>query len=67
MTNDLATHFLLNVDDVEFEPWPIPRGENGITIHGNPEYGGKERKRFHNPNCGPNSARPMAENHHAPE
>jgi uncharacterized cupin superfamily protein len=40
-SNDLATHFLLNVDDVELEPWPIPRGENGITIHGNPEYSGK--------------------------
>ena len=35
--NDLLlTHLVLNVDDVEFEPWPIPRGENGITIHGNP-------------------------------
>jgi uncharacterized cupin superfamily protein len=39
--HELLTHFAFNVDDVEFEPWPIPRGENGITIHGDPEFSGR--------------------------
>jgi uncharacterized cupin superfamily protein len=38
--NDLLSHLVLNVDDVTLEPWPIPQGENGVTIHGTPEYSG---------------------------
>ena len=39
--NDLLTHLVLNVEDVALEPWPIPQGENGVTIHGTPEYNGE--------------------------
>ena len=39
--NQLLTHLAFNVEDLELEPWPIPRGENGVTIHGNPEFSGR--------------------------
>jgi uncharacterized cupin superfamily protein len=37
-------HRIVSLNDVGalgMEPWPIPRGEWGPKIHGDPEYGGK--------------------------
>jgi uncharacterized cupin superfamily protein len=39
--HQLLTHLAFDVNDVELEPWPIPRGENGVTIHGDPEFSGR--------------------------
>jgi uncharacterized cupin superfamily protein len=39
--DQLLTHLAFNVNDIEFEPWPIPHGENGVTIHGEPEFSGR--------------------------
>jgi uncharacterized cupin superfamily protein len=32
---------LLNTDELELEAWPIPRGEWGVTVEGEPEYAGR--------------------------
>jgi uncharacterized cupin superfamily protein len=40
-TQDLLTKFVLNVNDLELEPWPLPRGENDIVVVGDPEYSGR--------------------------
>jgi uncharacterized cupin superfamily protein len=37
----LLSHYVLEVGNVELEPWPLPRGQNGITVHGDPEYSGR--------------------------
>ncbi len=38
---DLLEKYVLDVTAVELEPWPIPRGENGVTVIGEPERAGR--------------------------
>jgi len=40
-TQSLLEKFVLNVNEPELEPWPIPRGENDVTVIGDPEYAGR--------------------------